>query len=71
MLAPVASGIATAVSLAVVLLGINGVLIDLTGSAGALFRLSSLVTRLAPIGLGALTIWLSFGGPGRSREGQR
>ena len=60
ILAPVASGIATAVSLAVVLLGANGVLTDLAGDAGVLFRISSLVTRLAPIGLGALTIWLSI-----------
>jgi hypothetical protein len=67
VLAPVASGIATAVALAVVLLGVNGVLTDLTSDAGVLFRLSSLITRLAPIGLGSLTIWLSLGGPGRSR----
>jgi hypothetical protein len=70
LLAPVASGIATAVSLAVVLLGINGVLTDLTADASALFRLSSLITRLAPIGLSGLTLWLSLaGGPtGRARR---
>ena len=60
LLAPVASGVATAVSLAVVLLGINGILTDLTGDAGALFRISSLITRLAPIGLAAVALWLSL-----------
>jgi hypothetical protein len=71
LLAPVASGIATAVSLAVVLLGINGVLTDLTADAGALLRLSSLITRLAPIGLAAVTVWLSLAGgtpTGRARR---
>ena len=70
LVAPVASGIATAVSLAVVLLGINGVLTDLTGDAGALFRISSLITRLAPIGVAAAALWLSLRSapPARARR---
>ena len=59
LLAPIASGIATAVSLAIVLLGINGVLTDLTTDASAVLRLSTLVTRLAPIGLAGVALWLS------------
>ncbi|MDQ3107733.1 MAG: hypothetical protein M3Q68_08020 [Actinomycetota bacterium] len=57
--ASAALGIATAVSLAVALLGLNGVLTDLTGDAGALFRLSAIVSRLAAIGLSGLALWLS------------
>ena len=54
-----ALGIATAVSLAVALLALNGVLNDLTGDAGTLFRLSAVVSRFAAIGLSALALWLS------------
>ena len=54
-----ALGIATAVSLAVVLLALNGVLTDLTGAAGTLFKLSAVVSRLAAIALASLSLWLS------------
>ena len=54
-----ALGISTAVSLAVALLALNGVLNDLTGDAGTLFRLSAVVSRLAAIGLSGLALWLS------------
>lgn len=54
-----ALGIATAVSLAVALLALNGVLNDLTGDAGTLFRLSAVVSRLAAMGLSGLALWLS------------
>lgn len=53
-----ALGVATAVSLAVVLLALNGVLTDLTGRATALFKLSAIVSRLAAIGLAAFALWL-------------
>jgi hypothetical protein len=71
LLAPIASGIATAVSLAIVLLGINGILTDLTSDASGLFRISSLVTRLAPIGLAGLALWLSLAGPTSARARRR
>lgn len=54
-----ALGISTAVSLAVVLLALNGVLNDLTGEAGTLFRLSAVVSRLAAMALSGLALWLS------------
>ena len=54
-----ALGISTAVSLAVALLALNGVLNDLTGDASTLFRLSAVVSRLAAIGLSGLALWLS------------
>jgi hypothetical protein len=53
-----ALGIATAVSLAVVLLALNGVLTDVTGSATALFKLSAVVSRLAAIGMAGFALWL-------------
>ncbi len=55
-----ALSVATAVSLAVVLLAASGVISDLTGRGGVLFVLSATVTRLAAAALGALTLWLSF-----------
>lgn len=55
-----ALGIGTAVCLAVALLALNGVLTDLTGPAGALFKLSAVVQRLAAIALAALGLWLSI-----------
>jgi threonine/homoserine/homoserine lactone efflux protein len=58
--ASAALGIGTAVCLAVVLLALNGVLTDLTGDAGALFRLSAVINRLAAIVLGGLGLWLSL-----------
>ena len=64
--APVASGIATAVSLAVVLLALNGVLTDLTGDTTALFRLSAIVSRLATLVLGGVSLWIAVvSGPAR------
>jgi hypothetical protein len=54
-----ALGIATAVSLAVALLALNGVLTDLTDDGGFLFRLSAVVSRLAAIGLSSLGLWLA------------
>ena len=62
----VASGISTAIALAVVLLALNGVLTDFTGDTTALFRLSAVVSRLATIVLSGLTLWLSaVSGPAR------
>lgn len=55
-----ALGIGTAVGLAVALLALNGVLTDLTGDAGALFKLSAVVSRMAAIGLSGLALWLSL-----------
>ena len=54
-----ALGIGTAVSLAVALLALNGVITDLTSDGGALFKLSAVVSRLAAIGLSGLALWLS------------
>lgn len=54
-----ALGIGTAVSLAVALLALNGVITDLTSDGGALFKVSAVVSRLAAIGLSALALWLS------------
>jgi hypothetical protein len=63
-----ALGIATAVSLAVVLLALNGVITDLTGDTSALFKLSAVVSRLAAIGLAGYALWLSVtAAPPRSR----
>jgi hypothetical protein len=60
---PVALGIATAVSLAVVLLALNGVITDLTADAGAMFRLSNIVSRLGTITLGGYGLWVSATAP--------
>ena len=61
-----AIGIATAVSLAVVLLALNGLLTDLTGDTTALFRLSAIVSRLATIVLSGVALWVSVAsGPAR------
>lgn len=54
-----ALAIGTAVSLAVALLALNGVLTDVTGDGGALFKLSAIVSRVAAIGLSGLALWLS------------
>ena len=54
-----ALGIATAVSLAVVLLALNGVLTDLTGDTTSLFRLSAIVSRMATLGLGGVPLWIA------------
>lgn len=55
-----ASGIATAVSLAIVLLALNGLLTDVTGDTTALFRLSAMVSRVATLLLSGLALWLSL-----------
>ena len=60
-----ALALATAVSLAVVLLALNGVITDLTGSAGGLFRFSAVVSRLGTITLGALGLWIAATAPVR------
>ena len=63
---PVAQGVATAIGLAIVLLALNGVLTDFSGDTTALFRLSAIVSRLATLVLGGLTLWLSVvSGPAR------
>lgn len=56
----VAIGIATAVSLAIVLLAINGLLTDLTGDTTALFRVSAIVSRLATLALSGTTLWMAL-----------
>lgn len=67
-----ALGIATAVSLAMVLLVLNGLLTDVLADAGALFKLSAVINRLGALLLGAMALWLSItaippkGGGGRS-----
>ena len=62
----VASGISTAIALAVVLLALNGVLTDFTGDTTALFRLSAVVSRLSTLVLSGVTLWLAFvSGPAR------
>ena len=58
--AAAALGIGTAVCLAVGLLALNGVVTDLTGPAGVLFKLSAVVQRLAAVALAALGLWLSI-----------
>jgi hypothetical protein len=61
-----ALGIATAVSLAVVLLALNGLLTDLTGDTTTLFRLSAIVSRVATVVLGGTALWVSVAtGPAR------
>jgi hypothetical protein len=54
-----ALGVATAVSLAVALLALNGVITDLTGDSGGLFILSAVVSRLATLVLAGVTLWLA------------
>jgi hypothetical protein len=54
-----ALGIVTAVSLAVALLALNGIITDLTGDTTALFKLSAVVSRLAAVALSAFALWLS------------
>ena len=64
--ASVALGIGTAVSLAVVLLALNGVLTDLTGDTTALFRLSAIVSRMATLVLSGVSLWIAVvTGPAR------
>ena len=53
-------GIATAVSLAVVLLALNGLLTDFTGDTTALFRLSAIISRMATLALSGVALWLSI-----------
>ena len=61
-----ALGIATAVSLAVVLLAVNGLLTDLTGDTTALFRFSAIVSRAATLVLAGTSLWVSVAtGPAR------
>lgn len=61
-----ALGSATAVALAVVLLALNGLLTDVTGDTTMLFRLSAIVSRMATLVLGGVTLWLSLAsGPAR------
>ena len=55
-----AIGIGTTVSLAIVLLALNGLLTDVTGDTTALFRISAIVSRLATLGLSAVTLWIAF-----------
>ncbi|HVM07597.1 MAG TPA: hypothetical protein VM345_03955 [Acidimicrobiales bacterium] len=52
-------GLGAAVSLVTVLLAANGVVVDLTASAAAMFKLSSVVGRLATIALAGFALWLS------------
>ena len=54
-----ALAIGTAVCLAVALLAVNGLLTDVAGEAGGLFKLSAVVSRLAAIALSGLGVWLS------------
>lgn len=62
----VALGIATAVSLAVVLLAVNGLLTDVTGDTTTLFRMSAIVSRLATLVLSGVALWASASsGPAR------
>jgi hypothetical protein len=61
-----ALGVATAVSLAVVLLALNGLLTDFTGDTTALFRMSAVVSRAATLVLGGTALWVSVAtGPAR------
>ncbi len=54
-----AVGLATAVSVAVILLAVNGILTDITGGAAALFRVSAVVSRLGTITLSAFALWIA------------
>lgn len=54
-----AVGMATAVSVAVILLAVNGILTDITGGAAALFRVSAVVSRLGTIALSAFALWIA------------
>ena len=56
----IAMGIATTVSLAIVLLAINGLLTDLTGDTTALFRVSAIVSRMATLALSGTTLWMAL-----------
>jgi hypothetical protein len=58
-----AFGVATAVSLAVALLALNGVITDLTGDNDALFIVSAVVSRLATLVLAGVTLWLAAAKP--------
>ena len=55
----VAMGIGTAVSLAVVLLALNGLLTDVTGDTTAAFRLSAMVSRVATLVLSGVALWVA------------
>lgn len=54
-----AIGLATGVSVAVILLAVNGILTDITGGAAALFRVSAVVSRLGTIVLSAFALWIA------------
>lgn len=56
-----AIGVATAVSVAVILLAVNGILTDLTGSTTALFRLSAIISRLGTVAMSVFALWLASG----------
>jgi len=60
MVAPKAAvGLGTAVSVAVILLAVNGILTDITGGAAALFRVSAVVSRLGTIALSGFALWIA------------
>ena len=61
-------GIATAVSLAVALLALNGVITDLTGDNDALFVVSAIVSRLATLVIAGATLWLAAAKPRSSHD---
>lgn len=54
-----AVGLGTAVSVAVILLAVNGILTDITGGSAALFRVSAVVSRLGTIALSAFALWIA------------
>lgn len=62
----IALGVATAVSLVVALLALNGLLTDLTSDTTTLFRLSAIVSRVATLTLSGVALWVSVAsGPAR------
>lgn len=58
-----ALGIATAVSLAIALLAVNGIITDLTAETTGLFRASAIISRLATVVLGGLAMWIAATAP--------
>ncbi len=61
--AGVALSIGTTVGMAVALLALNGIVTDLVGDAGALFTISTVISRTAAVGLSGLALWLSATAP--------
>ena len=62
-LSGLALGVATVVSLALALLALNGIVTDVTAASPGLFKLASVLSRLATVVLAGAVLWLAATAP--------